>query len=63
MRVRDCVINQFERRRRVHAQHLIMLIDAKQRGALPVACDSPELEAVVVIDEEGGSDAPFDGEG
>ncbi|WP_373487968.1 hypothetical protein [Blastomonas sp.] len=40
-----------------------MLIDAKQRGALPVACDSPELEAVVVIDEEGGSDAPFDGEG
>ncbi|MBB3776873.1 hypothetical protein FHS52_002866 [Erythromicrobium ramosum] len=39
-----------------------MLIDAKQRGVLPVACDSQDLEAVVVIDEEGGSDSPFDGE-
>jgi hypothetical protein len=62
VRERDRVINQFERRRRLHAQHLIMLIDAKQRGALPVACDSQELEAVVVMDEEGGSDSPFDGE-
>ncbi|NBB23534.1 hypothetical protein GVM20_00155 [Porphyrobacter sp. SLTP] len=58
VRERDRVINQFERRRRLHAQHLIMLIDAKQRGALPVVCDSHELEAVVVLDEEGGSDAP-----
>jgi hypothetical protein len=62
VRERDRVINQFERRRRLHAQHLIMLIDAKQRGVLPVACDSQELEAVVVIDEQAGSDAPFDGE-
>ena len=35
---------------------------AEQRGALPVACDSQELEAVVVLDEQGGSDSPFDGE-
>lgn len=61
-RERDRVINQFERRRRVQAQHLIMLIDTKKRGALPIACDSPDLEAVMCKGDEANRDASCDGE-
>jgi hypothetical protein len=61
-RERDRVVNQFERRRRLKAQHLIMLIDAKERGALPTVCDSPVLETVV-IESEGNADAVVLGDG
>lgn len=58
-RERDRVINQFERRRRLKAQHLIMLIEAKMRGALPIVCDSPELEAFAVRDSEIDGERSF----
>ncbi|MBU1253746.1 MAG: hypothetical protein KKE69_05030 [Alphaproteobacteria bacterium] len=62
-RERDRVINQFERRRRLQVQHLIMLIDTKKRGALPVTFDSPDLEVVICEGDKGDSDATCDAEG